>query len=316
MTTSPLSLIFAGTPEFSCPSLQALLDSPHTVIAVYTQPDRPAGRGRKLTASPVKQLAEAHGIPVFQPKTLKDPAEQTQLRELAPDLMVVAAYGLILPASVLSIPRFGCINVHASLLPHWRGAAPIQYALRAGDTKTGITLMQMDKGMDTGDSLLMLDCPITETDTAGLLTTRLADLGAEAVQLGLKALVEGTLSATPQDDSLASYAPKIKKADAAVDWTQSATALSRHIRAYHPWPVASATHEDVIYRLHQAVPVDMASTEKPGTIIAVDKQGIDVACGEGVLRLLHVQRPGGKPLPVSDLLNQSTQPLTLGSCFS
>ncbi len=298
-----LKIIFAGTPEFAARALDALLASPHRVLAVYTQPDRPAGRGRKLTPSPVKQRALAAGIEVRQPATLKDAAEQQALRELDADVMVVAAYGLLLPKAVLEIPRLGCINIHASLLPAWRGAAPIQRAILHGDRETGITIMQMDEGLDTGDILLMRACPIGEDDTAASLHDKLAELGAETLVEALDALAAGHLQARPQDHDQASYAHKLDKAEAWLEWDRPARELERRVRAFNPWPVAQTRYGDKTLRIWQARSLDEAPRAAPGTVIAAGKQGVDVATGEGVLRLLELQLPGGKPQPAASFVN-------------
>ena len=246
---APLKIVFAGTPDFSVPALDALLTSGHDVIAVYTQPDRPAGRGRKLTASPVKARALEHGIPVHQPLSLKRPEEQERLAALAPDVMVVVAYGLLLPPAVLAIPRLGCVNIHASLLPRWRGAAPIQRAILAGDAETGVTLMQMEKGLDTGPMLATVRCPIGPDDTAETLHDRLAALGAGALVPTLERLDRGEITAEPQDDTQACYAAKLDKAEAVLDWRRPAVELERQVRAFNPWPVAQTGFQERVLRV-------------------------------------------------------------------
>ncbi|MDX2299780.1 MAG: methionyl-tRNA formyltransferase [Xanthomonadaceae bacterium] len=303
MTQAP-RVVFAGTPEFAVPSLRAV--AAHSeLLAVYTQPDRPAGRGRALSASPVKQTAQALGVPVLQPETLRDAAAQEALRALAPDLLVVVAYGLILPKAVLEIPRYGCWNVHASLLPRWRGAAPIQRAIEAGDSETGVCLMQMARGLDTGPVLLRLTTPIAESDTGGSLHDRLAELGAQALRDGLALLRAGLRPlATPQADDGVSYAHKLDKAEARLDWAQPATALARKVRAFHPWPIAEAELDGERLRIHAALALPESSpSAAPGSVVRAGRDGIDVACGEGTLRLLTVQREGGKPLAARDYLN-------------
>lgn len=309
-----LRIVFAGTPEFSVPCLDAAA-ARGEVVAVYTQPDRPAGRGRALAESPVKQRAKQLGIDVYQPATLRDAEAQAQLRELKPDLLVVVAYGLILPQAVLDIPTHGCWNVHASLLPRWRGAAPIQRAIEAGDAETGVDLMRMEKGLDTGPLLLRLTTPITDTDTGGTLHDRLSALGAEVLGDGLKLLRAGMVPvATAQPAEGATYAHKLDKAEAKLDWALPATVLARKVRAFHPWPVAECELAGERLRVHGAVPLSDAAAHSlgvgqhaPGTLLAGTREGLTVACGEGALRLTHVQREGGKPQPVSDFLNARPQ---------
>jgi methionyl-tRNA formyltransferase len=300
-SSSPLRLVFAGTPDFAATALRALIQTQHDIVAVYTQPDRPAGRGRKLTPGPVKQLAQQYQLPVFQPASLKTPEAIEQLRTLDADVMVIAAYGLLLPPEVLSVPRLGCLNIHASLLPRWRGAAPIQRAILAGDTETGITIMQMDKGLDTGAMLLKLCCPIDQEDTAASLHDRLAALGAEAIITALDQLP--TLTATPQDDSLATYAAKLTKQEAIIDWQRSAEELDRLIRALNPWPVAQTRVKGQTLRIWAAQPLADSTTASPGTVIGCDKNGIDIACGRGVIRLTRLQPAGSKPMDVAAFLN-------------
>lgn len=311
--TSPLKIIFAGTPDFAVPALKELWHSEHQICCVYTQPDRPAGRGRKLTPSPVKQYALEYNIPVCQPISLRKPEPQAELKAWNADVMVVAAYGLILPAVVLATPRYGCINIHASLLPRWRGAAPIQRAILAGDAETGITVMQMDIGLDTGDMLHKVACPILPTDTAQALHNRLAELGAKALLPVLTQVQTGTLMPSPQNEALTCYAPKIEKAEAQIDWSQDADYLERFIRAYNPWPVAYTLLNGAPLRIWHAQALAETTTVKPGTIIAADKQGIDVATGQGILRLLTIQLPGGKALSTKDLLNSSKHLLFIGT---
>ncbi len=307
----PLRLIFAGTPDFAAEALHALIRSPHEIVAVYTQPDRPAGRGRKLTPSPVKQLALQHQLTVLQPVSLKTAEAAAQLRALDADVMVVAAYGLLLPPEVLGIPHYGCLNIHASLLPRWRGAAPIQRAILAGDSETGITIMQMDKGLDTGAMLLKLTCPITGEDTAASLHDRLATLGAEAIITALDQLP--TLTATPQDDREATYAAKLTKQEALIDWHSPAEELDRLIRAFNPWPVAQTSVNGQTLRIWLAQPLAVKANVPPGTVIGCDKQGIDIACGEGVIRLTRLQPAGSKPMDVAAFLNGRPDWLTPGT---
>ncbi|MDE3739451.1 methionyl-tRNA formyltransferase [Metapseudomonas resinovorans] len=308
--TEPLRLVFAGTPEFAAEHLKALLDSRHQVIAVYTQPDRPAGRGQKLMPSPVKQLAVEHGIPVLQPPTLRDPAAQAELKGLDADLMVVVAYGLILPQVVLDTPRLGCINSHASLLPRWRGAAPIQRAVQAGDVESGVTVMQMEAGLDTGPMLLKVTTPISAEDTGGSLHDRLAQLGPKAVLEAIEGLAAGTLQGEVQDDALANYAHKLNKDEARLDWGRPAVELERLVRAFNPWPICHSTLDGEPLKLIAAVLGE--GKGQPGQILAASKDGLTVACGGGALRLTRLQLPGGKPLNFADLYNSRREQFALG----
>ncbi|KOQ67267.1 MULTISPECIES: methionyl-tRNA formyltransferase [Stenotrophomonas] len=298
-----MRIVFAGTPEFAVSSLRAAARH-HEVVAVYTQPDRPAGRGRGLAPSPVKLEAVARGIPVYQPESLKDEAAQQQLRDLQPDLMVVVAYGLILPKAVLAIPTHGCWNVHASLLPRWRGAAPIQRAIQAGDAKTGVCLMQMEAGLDTGPVLLHQELPIAATDTGGQLHDKLAELGAQVLSDGLGLLRAGIKPiARPQPEQGVTYAHKLDKAEARLDWAQGADVLARTVRAFNPWPIAEATLAGERVRIHGAVALEEAHGQAPGTVLAASRDGIDIACGQGALRLRTLQREGGKAITAADYLN-------------
>lgn len=298
-----MRIVFAGTPEFAVSSLRAAARH-HEVVAVYTQPDRPAGRGRGLAPSPVKLEAVARGIPVYQPESLKDAAVQQQLRDLQPDLMVVVAYGLILPKAVLAIPTHGCWNVHASLLPRWRGAAPIQRAIQAGDAKTGVCLMQMEAGLDTGPVLLHQELPIAATDTGGQLHDKLAELGAQVLSDGLGLLRAGIKPiARPQPEQGVTYAHKLDKAEARLDWAQDADALARTVRAFNPWPIAEATLAGERVRIHGAVALEADHGQAPGTVLAAGRDGIDIACGQGALRLRVLQREGGKAITAADYLN-------------
>ncbi len=298
-----MRIAFAGTPEFAVPALRVAA-SRAEVVAVFTQPDRPAGRGRGLQASPVKREALQRGIPVRQPETLKPQAEHDALRALAPDLVVVVAYGLILPRAVLAIPRYGCWNVHASLLPRWRGAAPIQRAIEAGDSHTGVCLMQMETGLDTGPVLLSLRTAIGDAETAGQLHDRLAVLGAQVLADGL-----GLLNATllpqprPQPAHGVTHARKLDKAEARLDWTQPATRLAHQVRAFNPWPMAEAEVAGERLRVHAAQAMPLAHTAMPGTVLHAGRSGLDVACGEGALRILTLQRAGGRAITAADYLN-------------
>jgi len=298
-----MKIVFAGTPAFAVSSLRAAARH-HEVVAVYTQPDRPAGRGRGLAPSPVKLEAIARGIPVFQPESLKTPEAQQQLRDLAPDLMVVVAYGLILPKAVLTIPTHGCWNVHASLLPRWRGAAPIQRAIQAGDAETGVCLMQMEAGLDTGPVLLMQHIAIGPNDTGGQLHDRLAALGEQVLSDGLGLLRAGIKPiAQPQPEAGVTYAHKLDKAEARLDWAQDADALARTVRAFNPWPVAEAMLVGERVRIHGAIALDDKQGKAPGTLLAASRDGIDIACGHGALRLRVLQREGGKAITAADYLN-------------
>ena len=298
-----LRIIFAGTPEFAAASLRALVESNHDVCLVLTRPDRPKGRGRKVAASPVKTLAIEFGVPVAQPEKLKDPAIQEQLRELEPDLMVVAAYGLLLPPEVLNIPRLGCINVHASLLPKWRGAAPIVHAILAGDTTTGVSIMRMEQGLDTGPVYRAAEIPVSEAENAQTLHDKLADLGTRVLMDVVDELDKGKLEAIPQPETGASYAPRIKKTDALLDWTRPGAELARQVRAFNPWPVAETRLDDRQLRIWEADFTAGDVIASPGTVIKAVSDGVEVATVDGVLRLKRLQLPGRKPVPASEFVN-------------
>ena len=303
----PLRIVFAGTPEFAVPSLRAAAGHGE-VVAVYTQPDRPAGRGRQLLPSPVKLEALERNLPVLQPVDFKSEQAREELRALRPDLMIVVAYGLILPSAVLAIPAQGCWNVHASLLPRWRGAAPIQRAIEAGDTITGVCLMQMEKGLDTGPVLLSLRTPINPEDTTPTLHDRLAALGAEVVTDGLRLLRAGRRPvAQPQPDEGVTYARKLSKEEARLDFSRPAEELDRCLRAFQPWPGSEAIVDGERLRIHAARPLPLEHGQPPGSVLAASRAGLDIACGRGALRLLSVQREGGRPVAIADFLNARAQ---------
>lgn len=305
-TAPALRIIFAGTPEFAAAHLRALLGTQHQVVAVYTQPDRPAGRGKKLSPSPVKQVAEAAGIPVLQPARLKDADAQAELAAFNADVMVVVAYGLLLPQPVLDAPRLGCINVHGSILPRWRGAAPIQRAIEAGDTESGVTIMQMDIGLDTGDMLLKATCPILPTDTAADLHDRLLTLGCPALIETLAQLAENRATPEQQDNSLSNYAAKLLKDEALLDFRQDAAFLARKVRAFNPFPMSytqiAGSGSDARIRVLMAEALDATTNAAPGAVIKVSDAGVEVATGTGVLRLTQLQLPGKKAMSVADIL--------------
>lgn len=309
-----LKIIFAGTPDFAAVHLQGILAAgEHDVIAVYSQPDRPAGRGKKLKPSPVKQLALEHNIPVYQPLNFKSAEDQEALKDLNADLMVVVAYGLLLPKVILDAPRLGCINVHASLLPRWRGAAPIQRAIEAGDSETGVIIMQMDEGLDTGDMLLEARCSITATDTGGSLHDKLADIGVPALNQALRQLASGSATATRQDDSQSCYAAKINKQEQAIDWRQPAVELERKIRAFNPFPVAYCSLSGERIKIWQAAVTPESGP--PGQILHADKKQIVVGCGQGSLALQIIQLPGGKALDIPAVMNSKADLFTTDTCF-
>ena len=301
-----LRIIFAGTPDFAATHLQALLDSHHDVIAVYTQPDKPAGRGKKLQASPVKQLAEKHNLPVYQPKSLRKAEAQAELEALNADVMVVVAYGLILPEAVLNAPKYGCLNVHGSLLPRWRGAAPIQRAIWAGDSETGITIMQMDIGLDTGDMLYKVSTPILPTETSASLYQKLAELAPPALLTVLDGLTSGQFSPEKQQNELANYADKLTKEEAKLDWHLLAEQLERNIRAFNPAPVAYLTlnvaDKEERIKVYQAN-VLAHQAANIGAVLAVEKSGIQIATQQGVLNITQLQPASKKPMSVQEFLN-------------
>jgi len=307
-----MKIIFAGTPQFAASALAALLKE-HEVVAVLTQPDRPAGRGMRLTASPVKQLALQHSLAVLQPATLKTEEVRHAIAAFDADVMVVAAYGLILPKVVLQLPRHGCLNIHASLLPRWRGAAPIQRAIQNGDTETGITIMQMDEGLDTGDMLLRRSCPIVEHETAQTLHDKLAGLGASSILETLRLLRDQRLIPVKQDDATATYASKLLKNEAQIDWLQDARQLERTVRAFNPFPVCQAALHGVTIKIWQAR-ICTGLQGAPGEVLAVDKQGVSVACGKEALCLEVLQRPGSKAQPATQLLQ--SMPIKVGDRFA
>ncbi|MGL4859454.1 MAG: methionyl-tRNA formyltransferase [Enterobacteriaceae bacterium] len=313
-----LRIIFAGTPDFAAQQLAALIAANCKIVGVFTQPDRPAGRGNKLTASPVKQLAQQHALPLFQPLSLKDAESQQLVAQLNADVMVVVAYGLILPQAVLEMPRLGCINVHGSLLPRWRGAAPIQRALWAGDSETGVTIMQMDAGLDTGDMLLKASCPIDSEDTSATLYHKLAQLAPSALLQTLQQLATGSASAEVQDESLATYAQKLSKEEARLQWSLPSQQLARCVRAFNPWPVSfffvrDNAIRDQAVKVWRAQALDKITHAAPGTVIQADRDGIQVATAQGVFNMTELQPPGKKPMSAQELLNSRKEWFTIGS---
>ena len=304
-----MRVIFAGTPEFALPSLKAVYETDVEIIAVYTQPDRPVGRGRKLRTSPIKEYALQNHLPIKQPANLQ--LEHTHIEELQPDLIIVVAYGLIIPSKILGIPKFGCVNVHASLLPRWRGAAPIQRAIEAGDKTTGITLMQMDSGLDSGDILAQTEEPIHTQDTAQSLHDRLATLGAALLRSKLQAIFAGSIVAQPQKENLVTYAAKLEKGQAEIDWNQTAIDIVNRIRAYNPWPVAFTQYQDFVLRIWEANSSDETSTDSPGTIIGVDGRTIKVSSKQGIVEITKLQRPGSRVVSAKEFLNGN--PLQVGN---
>ena len=307
-----LKIIFAGTPDFAARHLAALIQANCEIVGVYTQPDRPAGRGKKLSPSAVKSLALEHQIPVFQPENFKSDEAKAQLAALNADLMIVVAYGLLLPLAVLNTPKLGCINVHGSLLPRWRGAAPIQRAIWAGDATTGVTIMQMDEGLDTGAMLSKRDIPILASDTSASLYDKLADLGPTALLETVQAIANKTAQAQPQDDAHANYAKKLTKEEALINWQDSADFIERCIRAFNPWPCSYFQLDGQNIKVWQAEVLEQTSNAQPGTIIAATKAGIQVATGAGILNLLQIQIPGKKAMAVQDVLNAKQDWFTVG----
>ena len=301
---SAARLIFAGTPDFALESLEAMVEAGYVPVAVLTQPDRPAGRGRKLTASPVKAYAVARGIPVLQPVTLKDPDVVEAIAALKPDLMVVAAYGLLLPRAVLEVPKFGCVNVHASLLPRWRGASPIQHAILSGDSRSGVCLMQMEAGLDTGPVYASAAIPIGADETAGQLHDRLAELGGELLAGTLADILDGKLDPVPQDEQSATYAGRIRRQDAAIDWSRAAVEIVRAVRAYNPVPGAWFRLDDESVKCWRATVVETAEGP-PGVILKAGRHGVEVACGEAAVRLLEIQRPGRRRVSGAEFADQT-----------
>ncbi len=312
-----LRIIFAGTPDFAAQHLQALIEQGlHHIVAVYTQPDRPAGRGKKLTPSAVKTIALEHHLPVFQPHGLKELSVQDELKQHQADIMIVVAYGLLLPQAVLDIPRFGCFNVHASLLPRWRGAAPIQRAIAAGDKLTGVTIMQMDLGLDTGDMLVKRECDISDDDTAASLHDKLIPLGVEALFDALRELQSSELQAVSQNDAKATYAEKITKEEAQINWSESAATITTKIRAYNPFPIAFTFFNESRIKIYSAEAVESMTGAEPGQILQVSDRGLLVACGEGsALLILQCQLPNKKVMSVADILRGNSNVFSVGACF-
>ncbi|GAB2640482.1 methionyl-tRNA formyltransferase [Vibrio panuliri] len=311
--SKPLRIVFAGTPDFAAQHMAALLSSEHEVIAAYTNPDRPAGRGKKLTASAVKTLALEHNVPVYQPENFKSDEAKQELAELNADIMVVVAYGLLLPQAVLDTPKLGCINVHGSILPRWRGAAPIQRSIWAGDAETGVTIMQMDIGLDTGDMLKIAKLPIEASDTSATMYQKLAELGPQALVECLNDIAAGTAVPVKQDDELANYAKKLSKEEARIDWNDDAAHIERCVRAFNPWPMSHFEVAENSIKVWQSRVAEQTSDKPAGTIIQADKTGIYVATGHGVLVLEQLQVPGKKAMGVQDILNSRAAWFEVGS---
>ena len=310
-----MKIIFAGTPEFALPALTALIHSSHELIAVYTQPDKPAGRGLRLAESPVKTFALQHHLPLYQPASLRQDAVIAEITRLTPDVIVVAAYGLLVPSVILALPRFGCINIHPSLLPRWRGAAPIERTIEAGDTLSGVTIMQMDAGLDTGPILLQRSYELTQTETASMLYDALSRCGATLLVEAIDLLAAGKMIARTQDGAYATYAKKLDKLEAHLDWSKSAIELERMIRAFNPWPIAFTIFQGEPLRIGQASVMQGNASSLPGTIVSVSKAGIEVATGQGVLQILTVQLPGRRMITVADFYNANRDWLKAGMQF-
>lgn len=310
--TKQLKIIFAGTPLFAAKALEILLQSNHKVIAVYTQPDKPAGRGLKLTESPVKQLAKLHHLPIYQPQSLKTPEAEETLRDLEGDILAVAAYGLILPKSILIAPPLGCINIHPSLLPRWRGAAPIQRTIFAGDQETGVSIMQMDEGLDTGPVLLQKKYALSPDETSETLHNRLAVMGGEALVEALDLIAKNKIKAQPQATDGITYANKISKEEANINWSSDAKQLEQAVRAFNPWPIMHTTWQNQPLRIGAAKAMNHHHEAMPGTVLHASREGIDVATGQGVLRLLSLQLPGGKMLPIAEFYLAKNHQIAVG----
>jgi methionyl-tRNA formyltransferase len=300
---SSLNIVFGGTPEFAVPALEALLNAGHRIVTVYTQPDRPAGRGKKLHMSAVKECALRHGLAIEQPATLRDPSAAARLASFRPDVMIVVAYGLILPQAILAVPRLGCVNIHGSLLPRWRGAAPIQRALLAGDTQTGVSIMIMDAGLDTGPVLSMHATPIGARENAASLHDRLATLGAQSLVATLVEYANGTLAPQPQSQVGVTYAHKIRKEEARIDWRQTAVQIDAQVRAFNPWPIAETHWREQQLRVWQATPMMSTHDTAPGTVISASASGILVAAGDGILVIEQLQLAGRKAMSAADFIN-------------
>ncbi|OUL56316.1 methionyl-tRNA formyltransferase [Pseudoalteromonas ulvae] len=309
--TQALRIIFAGTPDFAARHLQALIDSEHQVIAVYSPPDRPAGRGKKLKACEVKELAVTHDIPVFQPESLKSELVQQEMAALNADLMVVVAYGMLLPLAILNTPKYGCINVHGSILPRWRGAAPIQRAIWAGDAESGVTIMQMDVGLDTGDMLSIATCPIAPDETSTTLYEKLAQLGPDALIKTVADIANGKAMGTQQDDTRANYAHKLSKDEANIDWTMDAAQIERNIRAFNPWPICFTEFAGQTVKIWQAEVVKQQGLA--GEILQADKNGIVVATSDQAIKITSLQPQGKKPMTAQDFLNGRSEWVTIQS---